>query len=163
MSLVRYASLYVVKFVSMSFSESTQLLLKAKKEKGLTFGDIGILLGLDEVWVASLFYGQSTASDEEAEKLLTTLELGTELKEILTTPPVKGSLDPVIPTDPLIYRFYEIMQVYGMPMKDVIQEKFGDGIMSAIDFTINVDKVEDPKGDRVKVSMCGKFLPYKKW
>ena len=147
----------------MSFSESTQLLLKAKKEKGLTFADIGILLGLDEVWVASLFYGQSTASDEEADKLLTTLELGTELKEILTTPPVKGSLDPVIPTDPLIYRFYEIMQVYGMPMKDVIQEKFGDGIMSAIDFTINVDKVEDPKGDRVKVSMCGKFLPYKKW
>ena len=147
----------------MSFPESTQLLLKAKKEKGLTFADIGIILGLDEVWVASLFYGQSTASDEESDKLLTTLGLGTELKEILTTPPVKGSLDPVIPTDPLIYRFYEIMQVYGMPMKDVIQEKFGDGIMSAIDFTINVDKVEDPKGDRVKVSMCGKFLPYKKW
>ena len=147
----------------MSFPESTQLLLKAKKEKGLTFADIGNLLGLDEVWVASLFYGQSTASDEESDQLLTTLGLGTELKEILTTPPVKGSLNPVIPTDPLIYRFYEIMQVYGMPMKDVIQEKFGDGIMSAIDFTINVDKVEDPKGDRVKVSMCGKFLPYKKW
>ena len=147
----------------MSFPESTQLLLKAKKEKGLTFADIGNILGLDEVWVASLFYGQSTASDEESDQLLTTLGLGTELKEILTTPPVKGSLDPVIPTDPLIYRFYEIMQVYGMPMKDVIQEKFGDGIMSAIDFTINVDKVEDPKGDRVKVSMCGKFLPYKKW
>ena len=147
----------------MSFPESTQLLLKAKKEKGLTFADIGNLLGLDEVWVASLFYGQSTASDEQSDKLLTTLGLGKELKEILTTPPVKGSLDPVIPTDPLIYRFYEIMQVYGMPMKDVIQEKFGDGIMSAIDFTINVDKVEDPKGDRVKVSMCGKFLPYKKW
>ncbi|WP_269614435.1 cyanase [Prochlorococcus marinus] len=147
----------------MSFPESTQLLLNAKKEKGLTFADIGNLLGLDEVWVASLFYGQSTASDEESDKLLTTLGLGKELKEILTTPPVKGSLDPLIPTDPLIYRFYEIMQVYGMPMKDVIQEKFGDGIMSAIDFTINVDKVEDPKGDRVKVSMCGKFLPYKKW
>ena len=147
----------------MSFPESTQLLLKAKKEKGLTFADIGNLLGLDEVWVASLFYGQSTASDEESDQLLTTLGLGTELTEILTTPPVKGSLDPVIPTDPLIYRFYEIMQVYGMPMKDVIQEKFGDGIMSAIDFTINVDKVEDPKGDRVKVSMCGKFLHYNKW
>ena len=147
----------------MLFPESTQLLLNAKKEKGLTFADIGNLLRLDEVWVASLFYGQSTASDEESDKLLTTLGLGKELKEILTTPPVKGSLDPVIPTDPLIYRFYEIMQVYGMPMKDVIQEKFGDGIMSAIDFTINVDKVEDPKGDRVKVSMCGKFLPYKKW
>ena len=147
----------------MSFPESTQLLLKAKKEKGLTFADIGNLLGLDEVWVASLFYGQATASEEEAEKLMTKLGLDLGLKELLTTPPVKGSLDPVIPTDPLIYRFYEIMQVYGMPMKDVIQEKFGDGIMSAIDFTINVDKVEDPKGDRVKVSMCGKFLPYKKW
>ena len=96
----------------MSFPESTQLLLKAKKEKGLTFADIGNLLGLDEVWVASLFYGQSTASDEESDQLLTTLGLGTELKEILTTPPVKGSLDPVFPTDPLIYRFYEIMQVY---------------------------------------------------
>ena len=147
----------------MSFLEATPLLLKAKKEQGLTFSDIGNLLGLDEVWVASLFYGQATASEEEAEKLLTKLGLDLGLKELLTTPPVKGSLDPVIPTDPLIYRFYEIMQVYGMPMKDVIQEKFGDGIMSAIDFTINVDKVEDPKGDRVKVSMCGKFLPYKKW
>ena len=147
----------------MSFLEATPLLLKAKKEQGLTFSDIGNLLGLDEVWVASLFYGQATASKEEAEKLLTKLGLNLELIELLTTPPVKGSLDPVIPTDPLIYRFYEIMQVYGMPMKDVIQEKFGDGIMSAIDFTINVDKIEDPKGDRVKVSMCGKFLPYKKW
>ena len=147
----------------MSFLEATPLLLKAKKERGLTFSDIGNLLGLDEVWVASLFYGQATASKEEAEKLLTKLGLNLELIELLTTPPVKGSLDPVIPTDPLIYRFYEIMQVYGMPMKDVIQEKFGDGIMSAIDFTINVDKIEDPKGDRVKVSMCGKFLPYKKW
>ena len=147
----------------MSFLEATPLLLKAKKEKGLTFSDIGNLLGFDEVWVASLFYGHATASEKEAEKLLTKLGIDLGLKELLTTPPVKGSLDPVIPTDPLIYRFYEIMQVYGMPMKDVIQEKFGDGIMSAIDFTINVDKVEDPKGDRVKVSMCGKFLPYKKW
>ena len=146
-----------------TFMFSNENLLKAKKEKGLTFSEIGNLLGLDEVWVASLFYGQATASEEEAEKLLTKLGLDLGLKELLTTPPVKGSLDPVIPTDPLIYRFYEIMQVYGMPMKDVIQEKFGDGIMSAIDFTINVDKVEDPKGDRVKVSMCGKFLPYKKW
>jgi cyanate lyase len=76
---------------------------------------------------------------------------------------VKGGLDPVIPTDPLIYRFYEIMQVYGMPIKAVIQEKFGDGIMSAIDFTLDVEKEEDPKGNRVKVTMSGKFLPYKKW
>jgi cyanate lyase len=90
------------------------------------------------------------------------LGLGTEIVASLTEYPVKG-LGPVVPTDPLIYRFYEIMQVYGMPLKSVIHEKFGDGIMSAIDFTLDVDKEEDPKGDRVKLTMSGKFLPYKKW
>jgi cyanate lyase len=69
----------------------------------------------------------------------------------------------VIPTDPLLYRFHEILQVYGLPLKDVIQEKFGDGIMSAIDFTLTVDKQDDPRGDRVVVTMNGKFLPYRKW
>ena len=80
----------------------------------------------------------------------------------MTDYPLKG-LGPIVPTDPLIYRFYEIMQVYGMPIKEIIQEKFGDGIMSAIDFTMDIEKEEDPKGDRVKVIMSGKFLPYKKW
>ncbi len=147
----------------MSLPSFTKLLLKAKKEKKLSFEDLGKLLNRDEVWVASLFYGQATASEEESSSLLAALGLSSDLKDELSTPPVKGCLDPVIPSDPLIYRFYEIMQVYGLPMKDVIQEKFGDGIMSAIDFTIEVDKVEDPKGDRVLVKMCGKFLPYKKW
>jgi cyanate lyase len=81
----------------------------------------------------------------------------------LTRYPLKGALDPVLPTDPLLYRFYEILQVYGLPLKDVIQEKFGDGIMSAIDFSLQVDKIADPKGDRVKVTMNGKFLPYNVW
>ena len=147
----------------MSLPSFTKLLLKAKKEKNLSFEDLGKLLNRDEVWVASLFYGQATASEEESSSLIASLGLSSDLKDELSTPPVKGCLDPVIPTDPLIYRFYEIMQVYGLPMKDVIQEKFGDGIMSAIDFSIEVDKVEDPKGDRVLVKMCGKFLPYKKW
>ena len=80
----------------------------------------------------------------------------------LTAFPSKG-LGAIVPTDPLIYRFYEIMQVYGMPIKEIIHEKFGDGIMSAIDFTLDIDKVEDPKGDRVKITMNGKFLAYKKW
>ena len=146
----------------MTLPSLTKLLLKAKKEKNLSFEDLGNLINRDEVWVASL-YGQATASEEEATSLIAALDLVSDLKEDLSTPPVKGCLDPVIPTDPLIYRFYEIMQVYGLPMKDVIQEKFGDGIMSAIDFSIEVDKVEDPKGDRVLVKMCGKFLPYKKW
>jgi cyanate lyase len=138
-------------------------LLAAKRSKGISFAELETLLQRDEVWIASLLYGQATASPEEARALLAALDLDPALAGELTTPPVKGCLDPVIPTDPLLYRFYEIMQVYGLPLKDVIQEKFGDGIMSAIDFTMEVDKVEDPAGARVKVTMCGKFLPYKKW
>jgi cyanate lyase len=111
---------------------------------------------------ASLFYRQASASEDEASKLLQALDSSQDLVPELTSFPAKG-LGPVVPTDPLIYRFYEIMQVYGMPMKEIIHEKFGDGIMSAIDFTLDIEKVEDPKGDRVKVTMNGKFLPYKKW
>jgi cyanate lyase len=141
----------------------TASLMAAKKAKSLSFADLESAMGLDEVWIASLFYGQATASKEEAEKLAGLLSLDASTTAAIREFPVKGSLDPVIPTDPLIYRFYEIMQVYGLPLKDVIQEHFGDGIMSAIDFTLDVDKVEDSKGDRVKITMCGKFLPYKKW
>ena len=141
----------------------TATLMSAKKAKGLSFADLEAAMGLDEVWVASLFYGQATASKEEAEKLAELLSLDPAITAALQDYPTKGSLEPVIPTDPLIYRFYEIMQVYGMPLKDVIQEKFGDGIMSAIDFTLDVEKVEDPKGERVEITMCGKFLPYTNW
>lgn len=146
-----------------SGSSLTAALLKAKKAKGLSFSQLGEALGRDEVWVASLFYGQACASSDEAAALAGLLGLDGDTVAALQTYPTKGSLDPVIPTDPLIYRFYEIMQVYGMPLKDVIQEKFGDGIMSAIDFTLHVDKEANPTGDRVKITMCGKFLPYKKW
>ena len=144
-------------------STVTATLMAAKKAKGLSFAKLEEMLGRDEVWIASLFYGQASASAEEASKLAEILDLDPATSEALQAYPTKGSLDPVIPTDPLIYRFYEIMQVYGMPMKDVIQEKFGDGIMSAIDFSIDVEKEANPAGDRVKVIMCGKFLPYKKW
>ena len=147
----------------MAISEITSKLLAAKKEKGITFEDLEKVVGRDETWIASVIYRQASADLDEATKLVTALGLPESLAEELTIPPLKGSLEPQIPTDPLIYRFYEIMQVYGMPVKAVIHEKFGDGIMSAIDFSIEVDKVPDPKGDRVKVTMCGKFLPYKKW
>jgi cyanate lyase len=149
--------------VAPSQATITATLMAAKKAKGMSFADLEAAMGLDEVWIASLFYGQATASEQDAEKLAFLLDLDPAITSAIQEFPTKGSLDPVIPTDPLIYRFYEIMQVYGMPLKDVIQEKFGDGIMSAIDFTLEVDKVEDPKGDRVKITMCGKFLPYKKW
>uniref|UniRef100_B8HS31 Cyanate hydratase n=1 Tax=Cyanothece sp. (strain PCC 7425 / ATCC 29141) TaxID=395961 RepID=B8HS31_CYAP4 len=140
----------------------TQKILAAKREKGLSFSDLEKLLGRDEVWIAAVIYRQAKPSDEEAKTLLSAVGLGDELVPELTASPNKG-LGPIVPTDPLLYRFYEILQVYGMPMKEIIQEKFGDGIMSAIDFTLDIEKIEDPKGDRVQVIMNGKFLPYKKW
>ena len=140
----------------------TQKLLAAKQAQGVTFADLEHLLGRDEVWVAAVVYRQASASEEEATKILTALGLPVELAPELMAYPAKG-LGPIVPTDPLIYRFYEIMQVYGMPIKEIIHEKFGDGIMSAIDFTLDIEKEEDPKGDRVKVIMNGKFLSYKKW
>ncbi|MFS0514639.1 cyanase [Nostoc sp. UIC 10607] len=146
----------------MSIPEITQKLLAAKQEKKLSFADLEKVLGRDEVWIATLFYRQASASEEEAKLLVEALGLDATCIKELTEYPVKG-LGPVVPTDPLIYRFYEIMQVYGFPIKEVIQEKFGDGIMSAIDFTLDIQKEEDPKGDRVKIIMSGKFLPYKKW
>jgi cyanate lyase len=146
----------------MSIPEITQTLLEAKKEKGLSFADLEKILGRDEVWIAAVFYRQASASEEEAKLLVDALDLAPIYIQDLIAYPVKG-LGPVVPTDPLIYRFYEIMQVYGFPIKEVIQEKFGDGIMSAIDFTLDVEKEVDPKGDRVKITMSGKFLPYKKW
>ena len=147
----------------MAIAVITEKLLAAKKATGLSFTTLGEKIGRDETWVAAVFYRQASADETEAKSLVTAVGLPEDFAAELTEPPLKGSLEPVIPTDPLIYRFYEIMQVYGMPIKAVVHEKFGDGIMSAIDFSIEVDKVEDPKGDRVKVTMCGKFLPYKKW
>lgn len=151
----------------MALSPLTTTLLAAKRRVGLSFAELGAQLGVDEVWLASLIHGQATASEAEANTLLEALAIPAAereaLRDQLTTFPIKGALDPVIPTDPLLYRFHEILQVYGLPLKDVIQEKFGDGIMSAIDFTLTVAKVEDQKGDRVVVTMNGKFLPYRKW
>jgi cyanate lyase len=147
---------------SMSIPVVTEQLLAAKKAKNLSFADLEKILGRDEVWIAALFYRQASASPDEAEKIVEALGLDADVAAELVKFPVKGS-DVIIPIDPLIYRFYEIMQVYGMALKEVIHEKFGDGIMSAIDFTMDVDKEADPKGDRVKIVMSGKFLSYRKW
>ncbi|MBC7881364.1 MAG: cyanase [Anaerolineae bacterium] len=140
-----------------------EAILAAKQAKKVSYEEIAGVLGRHPVWVASLIYRQATASSEEASQLAAYLGLAPEVETAIQTSSLKGSLEQIVPVDPLIYRFYEIMQVYGMPMKAVIHEMFGDGIMSAIDFTIDIDKVEDPKGDRVKVVFEGKFLPYKKW
>ena len=142
--------------------EITRILLAAKKAKKLSFEALEPIIGCDEVWIAALFYRQATAARDQACALLEALELDDSLADELCTYPIKG-LGPIVPTDPLIYRFYEIIQVYGLPLKDVIQEKFGEGIMSAIDFSMHVEKQEDPKGDRVVLTMNGKFLGYKTW
>jgi len=146
----------------MEISQLSRTLLAAKKQKELTFAELGQLVGKSEVWAAALFYRQASASYEDAHKIASALGHGPDVAQALTECPTKG-LGPVVPTDPLIYRLYEIMQVYGMPLKAVIHEQFGDGIMSAIDFTVDVEKEPDPKGDRVKIVMSGKFLPYKQW
>jgi cyanate lyase len=143
--------------------EITQTILSAKSAKGLTFSALARAVDCNPIWLAAVCYRQASPTHEQALKLLDALELDKALSPALTKFPVKGELGPIVPTDPLIYRFYEIMQVYGLPLKDVIQEMFGDGIMSAIDFTVNVEKEEDPGGDRVKITLSGKFLPFKRW
>jgi cyanate lyase len=149
----------------MDKTEMSNRLLAAKKRKGLTWSDLSRAVGMSEVWLASVCYGESSATEESAAKLVGALDLGEEVKQAMLEFPVKGnSIKPqLIPSDPLLYRFYEILAVYGLSMKDVIQEQFGDGIMSAIDFTLDVKKELDPKGDRVVITMNGKFLPYKRW
>ena len=147
----------------MAVFSVSDVLLKAKREKNMTFAQLGEALGHHPVWVAALLYGQAHPSPEEAATLLRVLDLDPELADMMQDYPTKGSLTETVPTDPFLYRFFEILQVYGMPMKAVTQEMFGDGIMSAIDFTMDIEKVEDPKGDRVKMTYNGKFLPYKKW
>lgn len=142
---------------------ATEQILLAKSKKNLTFDEIAEAVGRHPVWVASAIMGQATMNAEEATKLINFLELNKPIGDALQEIPMKGSLDETIPVDPLIYRFHEIVQIYGTTLKAVIHDKFGDGIMSAIDFTMDVDKKEDPDGDRVVVTLDGKFLPYKKW
>jgi cyanate lyase len=142
----------------------SQAVLAAKKTKGLSWAKLAEMVGLGEVWLASCGHGENCLQADTAEKLGAVLGLQPEVVSALTEPPLKGwSMDKPIPTDPLIYRFYELVAVYGTTLKDVIQEKFGYGIMSAIDFKMDIRKEDNPKGDRVVVTLNGKFLPYTKW
>jgi cyanate lyase len=147
----------------MKREEVTEKILDEMREKNITFEQIAKTVGRHKVWVAAAIFGQASMTAEEAGKIISLLGLDPAYGKILQECPYKGSLDTIVPTDPLIYRFYEIMAIYGVPMKAIIHEMFGDGIMSAIDFEIDIRKKEDPKGDRVIVVFNGKFLPYKKW
>ena len=115
------------------------------------------------MWTTAALLGQHPMSPEEAQEAVKILGLEPEVAAVLQDIPMRGSLDSAVPVDPTIYRFYEAIQVYGTTVKALIHEMFGDGIMSVIDFEMDIQKKADPKGDRVVVTLNGKFLPYRKW
>ena len=142
--------------------QMTETIIATKLAKGLSWEGIAEALGMSPVWLTSACLGMNSAPPEKAKAIADHLGLESEVADALAAFPTKV-WDQTVPTDPLIYRFYEIVGVYGPTLKEVIQEKFGDGIMSAIDFGMEVEKIEDPKGDRVLIKINGKFLPYKSW
>ncbi len=146
----------------MNKLEMKSAILDAKRSKGMTWEALGAAVGLSPEFLCSACLGMNSLDGAKAQACAETLGLAPEVADALQTFPMK-TWDQVVPTDPLIYRWYEIVGVYGETIKELIHEKFGDGIMSAIDFTMDVDKQEDPKGDRVVVTLNGKFLPYKSW
>ena len=145
----------------MTRTEVTERIIAAKINKGLKWADLAQAVGKSKEWVTAGLLGQMTFTREQAETLGRKLELSDEAVTLLQTVPYKGSLPTAVPTDPLIYRFYELIAVYGTTIKELIHEEYGDGIMSAIDFHMDIGREPDPKGDRVKIVMSGKFLPYK--
>jgi len=147
----------------MTRSEVTETVIAAKAQKKLTWKQLAQAVGQSPVWTAAALLGQMSMKPAEAKAAGEMLGLSAEAIALLETVPSRGSLQAAVPTDPLIYRFYEIIQVYGTTIKSLIEEEFGDGIMSAIDFTMDVERVPDPKGDRVRVILNGKFLPYKRY
>lgn len=147
----------------MKREEVAALILEAKQEKGLKWGEIAAKVGKSKEWVVAGCLGQMTFSQEQAHSLIDCLGLPAGAIGSLTTIPYRGSLPTAVPTDPLIYRFYELISVYGTTFKELIGEEFGDGIMSAIDFKMDLQREPDPNGDRVLIVMSGKFLPYKQY
>ena len=144
----------------MTREEATELILEAKDEKGLTFEAIAGKVGRHKVWTTAALFGQHPMSAEEADVIVDLLDLDDEVARALQQVPMRGALESDVPTDPTIYRIHEITQVYGTTIKALIHEEFGDGIMSAINFNMNIERVENEKGDRVKITYEGKFLPY---
>jgi cyanate lyase len=142
----------------------TQKILDEKRSRGLTWKEIALAIGPGSpiLYTAALL-GQMTLTKDEAENAAKMLHLSDMEAVILTESPYRGSLATVPPTDPLIYRFYELVQTYGTTWKALVEEEFGDGIMSAIDFDMQIEREPNPKGDRVKITMSGKFLPYKRY
>jgi cyanate lyase len=148
----------------MNRSDVTAKILSAKRLKELTWEEIAKKVGgASKIVVTAACLGQMKMTREQASKAAKLFGLGKEETLLLQEVPYRGSLPEMPPTDPLIYRFYELVMVYGTTWKELIQEEFGDGIMSAIDYDMSLERQPDPKGDRVRISMSGKFLPYKRY
>lgn len=146
-----------------SREEVIRLILASKVRKGLQWREAAEVVGLSKEFVTAGCLGQMTFDKAQAEALGELFELPDEAIAWLQIVPYKGSLPSAVPSDPLIYRWYEIVSVYGTTIKELIHEEFGDGIMSAIDFSMDIQRQADPKGDRVNVVLSGKFLPYKSY
>jgi cyanate lyase len=145
----------------MSRADVTAKIMAAKVARGIKWSDVARQVGSSKEWVTAACLGQMTLNAEQAAVVGELFDLTADERQWLTVVPYKGSLPTAVPTDPLIYRFYELVSVYGTTFKELIHEEFGDGIMSAIDFKMDITREADPKGDRVNIEMSGKFLPYK--
>ena len=139
----------------------TDMIISAKVLKSIKWADVAKEIGLSKEWVTAACLGQMAFNKQQAEKIGQIFDLSDEAVAWLQIVPYKGSLPTSVPTDPLIYRWYEVVNVYGSTIKELIHEEFGDGIMSAIDFSMDIQCEENPNGDRVNVVLSGKFLPYK--
>ena len=148
----------------MTRDKLTRKILAAKRAKGSTWKEIvDEIGGGTAVYLTAALIGQMKLRPEQADRAARLFDLDDNEKRLLQEIPYRGSLPTTVPTDPLIYRFYELVQVYGTTWKELIQEEFGDGIMSAIDFDMTIERQPDPKGDRVKLTLSGKFVPYKEY
>ncbi len=145
----------------MNRNDVTELIVTKRISKGIKWADIAKKLGVSKEWATAACLGQMTLTKKQADIVGKLLDLPKEAVQLLQVVPYKGSLPTAVPTDPLIYRWYELVNVYGTTIKELIHEEFGDGIMSAIDFSMDITREPDPKGDRVHVVLSGKFLPYK--
>ncbi len=146
-----------------SREQVTQMIVSAKVRKSLKWAHVAESIGMSKEWTTAGCLGQMAFDKAQAETLGQLFELSDEAVAWLQIAPYKGSLPTAVPTDPLIYRWYELVNVYGTTIKELIHEEFGDGIMSAIDFSMDIQRQSDPKGDRVNVVLSGKFLPYKSY
>ena len=147
----------------MDRHQVTQKIISTKVARKLRWADIAAAIGQSKEWTTAAMLGQMTLNRQQADKAQQLFDLTDEEAAWLQIVPYKGSLPGAVPTDPLIYRWYEIVSVYGTTIKELIHEEFGDGIMSAIDFSMDIQREADPKGDRVQVVLSGKFLPYKSY